>query len=660
MGPNFSYARRGRAMTQGATMGYPCPAGSGNAIVPRAAWRLALIGGILVCSVARADVQLAASNLADLSLEQLSDIVVTSVSRRAQSLADAPASVYVITHEEIRRSGVTSLPEALRLAPNLEVARADTNQYAISARGFNNILANKLLVLIDGRTVYTPLFSGTFWEAQDVMLEDIDRIEVVSGPGATLWGANAVNGIINIITRSARDTQGTLVAGGVGNREAGGDARYGSALDNDGYYRVYGKTIHRNASEFANGNTVHDSSTRTQGGFRADWDTPAQNVTLQADAYTGDIDQLPSARSIAGANVLASWSHRASDGSLARLQAYYDYTYREHPGSFKETLNTIDIEAQYGTRWNGNHEIVVGGGYRHARDEVTNSAAQALLPPDRELQWANVFAQDQISIRDDFDVIVGAKVETNIYTGAEFLPNVRAAWRPAAGQMLWASASRAVRSPARIDRDLYIPGKPPYFVAGNDGFASETANVYELGYRGQVGAGTSFTVTVFTTDFDRLRSVQPQPGGAVFANGIDGTTTGVEAWGTWRVLSNWQLFGGVTALRERLHVKPGSVDLGGLATLGNDPSVQWNFRSAWDVTPEVGFDVMARRVAALPTPSVPAYTAVDARLVWRPSREFEVSVSAQNLFDPGHAEWGVASNRAEIQRAYFLAFLWTR
>ncbi|MEO8675454.1 MAG: TonB-dependent receptor, partial [Casimicrobiaceae bacterium] len=587
------------------------------------------------------------------------DIVVTSVSRREQSLADAPASVYVITNEDIRRFGVTSLPEALRLAPNLQVARADTNQYAISARGFDNVLANKLLVMIDGRTVYTPLFSGTFWEAQDVMLEDIDRIEVISGPGATLWGANAVNGIINIITQSARDTQGVLLAGGAGNREAGGDARYGGALDNDGYYRVYGKTIHRNASEFPNGNTVHDASTRTQGGFRADWDTPAQIVTLQGDAYTGDIDQLPAARSIAGANVLASWSHRASDGALARVQAYYDYTYREHPGSFKETLDTVDIEAQYALRWSGIHEIVLGGGYRHARDEVTNSAAQALLPPARSLHWANVFAQDQISLRDDFDVIVGAKVETNIYTGAEFLPNVRAAWRPAAGQMLWASASRAVRSPARIDRDLYIPGKPPYFVAGNDSFASETANVYELGYRAQVGANASFTVTAFASEFDRLRSVQPQPGGAVFANGIEGTNTGVEAWGTWRVLPNWQLFGGVTALRERLHVKPGSIDLGGLPALGNDPSVQWNLRSAWDVTPEVGINVMARRIAALPNPAVPAYTAVDARLVWRPSRELEFSVSAQNLFDPRHAEWGAASNRAEIQRGYFIAFLWS-
>ena len=622
--------------------------------------RIVLAAAVLGCGAARAEVHASAGDLVDLSLEQLSDIVVTSVSRRAQSLADAPASVYVITHDEIRRSGVTSLPEALRLAPNLEVARADTNQYAISARGFNNVLANKLLVMIDGRTVYTPLFSGTFWEAQDVMLEDVDRIEVVSGPGATLWGANAVNGVINIITRSARDTQGALVGGGVGNLEAGGDARWGGALENDGYYRIYGKTVHRTNSEFANGASVHDASTRTQGGFRADWDTPSRSVTIQGDAYTGDIDQLPSARSISGANFLTSWSERMEDGSLARIQAYYDYTHRDHPKSFLESLNTVDLEAQYATRWGGIHEVVLGGGYRYARDEVTNSTAQAFIPPDRTLQWSNAFAQDQISIRPDFDIIVGAKVETNVYTGAEFLPNVRAAWRPASGQMLWAAASRAVRSPARIDRDLNIPGAPPYVVTANDTFVSETANVYELGYRTQATPTASLTVTLFATDFSRLRSLQPQPGGATFANDFEGTNTGVEAWGTWRVLPNWQLFGGVTALREHLHLRPGAVDIGGVAQLGNDPAVQWNARSAWDVTPEIGFDITARRVAALPSPAVPAYTAVDARLVWRPSRELEISVSASNLFDPGHPEWGVASNRAEIQRGYFLAFLWSQ
>jgi iron complex outermembrane receptor protein len=623
--------------------------------------RRALVGAafLLLALPARAQDLADARNLVDLSLEQLSNIVVTSVSRRAESLANAPASVYVITNEDIRRSGVTSLPEALRLAPNLQVARADANQYAISARGFNNVLANKLLVMIDGRTVYTPLFSGTFWEAQDVMLEDIDRIEVISGPGATLWGANAVNGVINILTRDAQRTQGVLVAGGGGNLEYGGAARYGGALGDGAFYRVYGKSGHRDNSEFANGTPVRDASTRTQGGFRVDWSRAQHDVTVQGDAYEGDIDQAPSSRTIRGANVVASYARRLDDGSLARVQAYYDYTYRNHPGTFRETLSTLDLEAQYATRFGGMHEIVAGAGYREARDRVTNAPSQAFLPPDRTLSWANVYAQDQIAVRPDLDVIVGAKVETNVYTDTEFLPNVRVAWRPANNHMLWAAASRAVRSPSRIDRDFYVPGAPPYFVAGNETFESEIADVYEVGYRGQFAAAASLTVTLFTTEYDRLRSLRPNPGGAVFANGIEGTNTGVEAWGTWRVLPNWQLFGGVTALRERWNVKPGNADIGGVAALGNDPAVHWNARSSWDITADVGLDIMARRVGALPSPAVPAYTAVDARLVWRPVRSLEISLTGQNLTDPKHAEWGAANNRAEIQRSFFLAFLWT-
>jgi len=600
-----------------------------------------------------------AGDLVELSLEQLSNIVVTSVSRRAQSLADAPASVYVITHDDIRRSGATSIPEVLRLAPNLQVARADANQYAISARGFNNVLANKLLVMIDGRTIYTPLFSGTFWEAQNVMLEDVDRIEVISGPGATLWGANAVNGVINIITRSSEDTQGTLVAGGGGNLESGGSARYGGKLANGGHFRIYGMTFHRDNSEFADGTDIRDASTHTQGGFRADWGGATQAFTVQGDAYTGSLDQAPAARDISGANLLTSWSRAFDDGSSARVQAYYDHTDRNHAGAFKEGLDTLDIEGQYALRLATVHQVVMGAGYRYAFDHVTNSVAQAFLPADKNLQWANLFVQDQVAVRNDVDFITGVKLESNVYTGIEFLPNVRVAWRPSAGNMLWASYARAVRSPSRVDRDFYAPGVQPYLLAGNDTFDSEVANDYELGYRAQPTANVSLSITGFVTDFSRLRSLEPRPGGIVFANGIEGTNTGVEAWGTWRVLPNWQLAGGVTALRERWRVAPGSVDVGGVAALGNDPAVQWNLRSSWDVTRQIGFDVTARRIGALPDPAVPAYTAVDAHVFWRPSPKWEFSLSGLNLLDPIHAEWGVATNRIEVERGFYLSFQWT-
>jgi iron complex outermembrane receptor protein len=597
--------------------------------------------------------------LGDLSLEQLSNIVVTSVSRREESLADAPASIFVITHEDIRRSGATSLPEALRLAPNLQVARADTNQYAISARGFNNTLANKLLVMIDGRTVYSPLFSGTFWEAQDVMLEDIDRIEVISGPGATLWGVNAVNGVINIVTRPAGETQGGLVTAGGGNRETGGAVRYGGKLGNGGSYRAYGRYFHRNHSELADGTPVRDASDHGQIGFRADWTGGTDTFTVQGDAYTATIDQLPSSRDVAGANVLSRWSRRNSDGSTARVQAYYDYTERDHAGTFAEHLDTLDIEGQYGVTLATIHDVLVGAGYRFARDRVTNSAAQAFLPPDRNLRWGNAFIQDQIAVRDDVDVIVGMKVESNVYTDIEFLPSVRVAWRPSPTQMLWAAASRAVRAPARIDRDFYAPGVRPFLLVGNDTFDSEIASVYEIGYRAQPSPSLSYTVTLFTTDYDRLRSIRPELRGLTLANQIEGTNTGIEAWGAWRVRPDWKLSGGVTALRERWKVKPGSIDAGGMAALGNDPALQWNVRSTYDFSAQYGLDIAVRHVSALPNPVVPAYTAVDARLVWRPSPVVEVSLAGQNLTDARHPEWGVAGTRTEVQRSVFLGLLWT-
>ena len=619
--------------------------------------RLRLIAGFAAAAAslpAAAQPPSVAANLADLSLEQLGNIVVLSVSRREESLAQAPASIYVITSDDIRRSGVTSLPEALRLAPNLLVARADTNQYAISARGFNNVLANKLLVMIDGRTVYTPLFSGVFWEAQDVVLPDVDRIEVISGPGATLWGANAVNGVINVITRGAEKTQGFLAAGGAGNREAGAAVRYGGELANGGHWRAYAKYYRRENSELEGGGPIRDESKRGQVGFRADWTGATDTVTVQGDAYSGRIDQAPSERTVDGANLLARWTRAFADGSSGRVQAYWDYTNREHPQQFEEDLNTFDVEAQYGFT-TGAHEILVGGGVRHARDRVVNSASQAFTPPDRSLRWFNAFVQDRIVLAPTVALTLGAKVEHNAYTGAEFLPSVRVAWQPTAAHMLWAAASRAVRAPSRIDRELFVPGAPPFALAGNDTFDAEVANVYEVGYRSQPTPSLSYSVTLFHHDYSRLRSVHLTPAGATFANAIEGTTTGVEAWGVWRVMPSWRLSAGVVALRDRLAVESGSADTG-IPQLGNDPSVQWQVRSTVDLAANQELDIAVRHVGALPSPTVPAYTALDARWAWRVRPGFEVSIVGQNLADPAHVEWG---NRAEVERSVFLYLKWS-
>jgi iron complex outermembrane recepter protein len=590
------------------------------------------------------------ADLADLSLEQLGNIIVTSVSRREEPLADAPASIFVITADDIRRSGAASLPEALRLAPNLEVARADANQYAISARGFNNTLANKMLVLIDGRTVYTPLFSGVFWEAQEVMLEDVDRIEVISGPGTTLWGANAVNGVINVITRSAKDTQGALIAAGGGNRERGADVRYGGSLSAAGHYRLYGMYVDRSNTERAGGTPIRDASNKGQVGFRADW----ESATFQGDAYSGRIDQQPAGREISGVNLLGRWQRSLGNESGIRLQAYYDHTERFQPATFKEQLDTFDLEFQHALRPSPRQTLVWGAGYRYALDRVENSAPLAFLPPDRDLRWANVFVQDQIALRNDLDLVAGVKVETNSYTGAELLPNLRLGWRPGRNRFVWGAVSRAVRAPSRIDRDFFIPANPPFMLAGGPEFESEVADVFELGYRAQPSTALSYSVTAFHGRYERLRSLEPEPGGAQLENKIRGTNTGVEGWATWRPASIWRLSGGLVVMHEELELQADSRDIGGLAALGNDPSHWWSLRSGLDITPRLELDVMLRRVGALPNPSVPAYTAVDLRLGWRPTGQVEVSLTLQNLFDPGHAEWGAPANRAEYDRSVFL------
>ena len=623
---------------------------------------VAVVLAALPAGVAAADPMVArAADLTELSLEQLSNIVVMSVARRDESLASAAASVYVITAEEIRRSGATSLPEALRLAPNLDVARADTNQYAISARGFNNVLANKLLVLVDGRTVYTPLFSGVFWEAQDVMLADVDRIEVISGPGGTLWGANAVNGVINVITRPSADTVGSLAFAGGGNLEWGAAARHGGALSSDGHYRLYAKTFHRDDSALPGGVSVHDASDRAQVGFRSDLGTPLGALTVQGDAYWGDIDQLPAGRRIGGSNMLARLAREFDDGGTFRAQAYYDHTYRDHHDQFTERLDTVDVEAQYGRRVLERHQLLVGAGYRRARDRVGNTASQAFIPAEKTLSWSNVFVQDEIALADALTLTVGAKAERNDYTGTEFLPSARLAWRVRPDLFAWAAVSRAVRAPSRIDREFYSPGEPPYLLVGNDSFASEVATVYEAGIRGQPSAAISYSVTLFDEPFERLRSAEPASGTGppfVFANGVEGRHHGVEAWGSWRLAPWWRIVGGITALRESLRTQSGRVDVSAPGALGNDPSAWWSLRSYFDLGPRHEVDVSLRHANARTATlvPVPAYTAVDVRYAWHPSRTLELSVTGQNVFDPRHAEW---QNQAEIGRGVFLKVTWT-
>ena len=595
--------------------------------------------------------------LKTLSVEELMNVVVTSVSKRAERLSHAASAIQVITQEDILGSGATRLPEALRLASNLQVAQVDSRQWAISARGFNSTTANKLLVLIDGRTIYTPLFSGVFWDAQDVALADIDRIEVISGPGATLWGANAVNGVINIITKNARDTHGLLVSGGGGTEVRGfGTARYGGSAGAGVHYRVYGKGFARDATMLPSGQDAGDDWHMGQGGVRLDWDASEINrLTLQGDLYDGRISQIGSNDIVvSGGNVVGRWSHTFSANSDARVQLYYDRTHREIPGVFAEILDTYDAEFQHRARLGERHEVVWGLTYRLMNDNVGNSAALAFLPPHVVRRWFGGFLQDDITlVVDRLAVAVGMKIERNDYTGVEVQPSGRLNWRVSPSGTLWAAVSRALRTPSRIDRELFAPGQPPYAIAGGPGFRSEEVLAYELGYRVQHRA-LAVALATFYNRYEGLRSLeQTNPPAAfpvVIGNGQDGESYGAEFTAEYRIASGWRIRAGYTELRIHVWPTPASTDTTRGSTESHTPDRQFSLRSSADLPAHLRLDGGFRYVSELANQQVPGYAELEARLSWQPTAQFELSLVGQNLLHRRHAEFGTPSARREIER----------
>ena len=603
---------------------------------------------------------LAQADVAELSIEQLGNIPITSVSRREETLAGAAASVFVITADDIRRSGATSLAEVLRMAPNLDVARADTNQYAISARGSNRVLANKLLVLVDGRTVYSPLFSGVYWEAQELLLADIERIEVISGPGGTLWGTNAVNGVISVTRRSARYGAEPLVSVGTGTHDTEIAARTGGRLGDSGGWRVYARKIRRDDSRLAGGAPGVDAHRGVQAGFRADWQWGRDRLTLQGDATGSDIDQPPEPRRVSGANLLARWSRQFDDGNELRLQAWYDRADRRQEigtAGFRDRLDTFDLELQHALR-QGRHRLVWGAGYRETRDRAQNFGALALIPQQRTLHWANVFVQDEIELREDLALTLGLRYETNRYVSPELLPTARMAWRVTPEHMLWGALSRAARAPSRIDREYYSPAIDP-LLRGGPNFGSEIADVLELGYRGQPTQGTSLSVTLFRQQYRGLASIEPDgSGGFVFDNGVEGHTDGIEAWSSTQLSQRWRAHAGLTLLRQDLRVRPGYVAFTGISDRG-DPRHWWTLRSSFDLTPRHSVDVSLRHVAGREVPAAKSYTALDARLGWQATPQVNVMLALQNLLDSRHVEWPVGAVPVEHTRGAFVRLRWT-
>ncbi len=617
-----------------------------RAIRAALAWSLGLAA---LCQPALALCDTAADDLAKLSLADLAKVEVTSVSKTSEALQRAPASIYVISHDDIARSGVTSVPEALRLAPNLLITQTSSSAYVISARGFAGNpdaqnFSNKLLILIDGRSVYTPLFSGIYANTLDVMLEDVDRIEVISGVGATLWGANAMNGVINIITRSSYLTQGAFVDVGAGSQEQLAGVRYGGRANGETTFRVYGFGFHRGAMELADGSSAHDGWSKGQGGFRADWTTELDTVTVQGDFYRGTENELDNSDAfLLGGNMVARYQHHGTNSDL-QAQVFVDQTEQFAPaGGTGFVVHTYDFELQQAIAAGARNRIVWGGGERVYTYGITNSATLLFEPSNRALTLGNVFLQDTVSISNHLSLVLGLKLEDDPFSGWTPLPDVRLSWGINDHATVWAAASRAIRSPTPFDTEVMEKMGTLTFLAANPQFRPEEVRAYELGWRSQMSSTSSVTIAAFYNVYDDLRTVDPASATTFlpiyWGNSMRGDTYGIDAWGNWQVNDWWRLSPGVSWVREQLEFKPGAIALLGVAQAADDPSSHANLTSSMSFAHHLSFDATLRYVGALPGPAFPHYTELDARLGWKASESVELSVHGANLLHPRHSEF---------------------
>lgn len=616
------------------------------------------------------------TDLKKLSLEELLAIQVTSVSRSLVALSDTPSALQVMTDRDVRRSGATSIPEALRLANNLNVAQKNGHDWGISARGFNTDLANKLLVMIDGRSVYTPLFSGVRWDAQDILLEDLHRIEVVSGPGGSVWGANAVNGVIAITTKSAKDTQGFYGEFGGGDQvKLLSGVRYGGELGPQAYFRIYGKYTERAGEHLASGETVTDGSRMKQGGFRVDGETRAGGkLTFQGDYYDG-IQGTPGTRDsrIGGGNLQGRWSQVLSNGSDVSLQVYYDRTFlrKAFPagifgaatGSFTEDLDTYDVDFQQKFSHGENQTLVWGLGYRLTDDDTKDAPPLGFDPRSLRQNLFSGFVQNQFLLAHRTLLTVGTKLEHNDYTGFEIEPSIRLQKEFENNQMVWSAVSRAVRTPSRIDRDILQPSQGQTILGGNKNFHLENVVAYEAGYRGQLGSRLIGSVSVFYNNYTDIRSLSPTPVTFLplfFANDLEGETHGLEVAFNTDLAKWWRLNAGYTLLRTHLHVRSGRADFNNTLNETSDPQNQVSLGSSMDLPRGVEFDTQLRWVDTLHNNNngqigtVPSYTELNLRLGFPLSEHIELSLVGQNLLHHQHPEFGTpGAGRVEIGRSIF-------
>jgi iron complex outermembrane receptor protein len=651
----------------------------------------------------------AQADLTQLSLEQLMQVEVTSVSRKEQKLSRTPAAVYIITQEEIRRSGLTTVAELLRLAPGLHVAQINASTWAISARGFNGRFAGKMLVLVDGRSVYTPLFSGVYWEMQDLLLEDIERIEVIRGPGAAMWGANAVNGVINIITKHARQTQGGLVSAGAGNIEdAFGAIRYGGKAGANFHYRFYSKTSQRDHMLTSEGGAGGDGWRSSRTGFRTDWDfTPRDALTVLVDAGGGhyhQVESLPTfgphqtrleayrGEATAG-GVLARWSHQHRSGASSALHFYYD-RYDRSGGVIAESRGTFDMEYQNRRQFGRRHDFLWGLSFRQSSDSIPSNAYFWLSTPEETVRLYSAFAQDELPLCGDRMLLqFGSRFERNPFSGFEVQPTVRLLFEPATSHSFWTAVSRAVRTPSSGEHHAgswvaTLPASPassflPLMlqIAPNPEFRSASVLAIEGGYRGRLATNASVDIAVFRNRYRNLRSQEatapffagnPVPhlvAPLLTVNRGRGETAGVEIVTRWEPRPYWKLAGTYSRFWSDLRLDSGANPATTiLAETSQAPAHQASLRSNLDFPGKVRLDTALYLTDRLPQvggsrfsfPEVPSRLRADIRLSWEVKPELELSVSGQNMLDDRNPEFNpeVWMPRNEIRRGVYGQVRW--
>ena len=611
---------------------------------------LLLCGLLFPSPLAAQPIQTVASyvpqDLKRLSIEELAQIDVTSVSRRSERLSETAAAVSVINADQIFRSGLTTLPEVLRLADAIDVARVNSNTWATSLRGFTTNPANKLLVLMDGRSVYSPLTSGTFWDVEDTLLNDVDRIEVVRGPGGAVWGPNAVNGVVNVITKTAASTMGDYVSVAAGSDEhvyAAG--RHGGDMGG-GAYRIFGKYRQHGAQVFTDtGADAGDPVQLGQAGFRMDSspDGPATWV-LEGGGYRGTngFSDRPDGDT-AGGNIIGRWNRAFSGSSVFQAQFYYDGTYRKVPNQFTEHRHTFDVDVQQRIK-KGRHDVVFGGETRLSRGNDVGVAGFIFDPLVRTNSLVSARAQDEIALATNkVFLTVGSRFDRNDYTGFEVQPTIRARWSMNARQTLWGAVSRSVRLPTRLDTDLRLidPVTKRTTLTGSEDFDAEEVVAFEAGYRIRPVPLLSVDVATFVNQYDRLRSTEltltPQPL-IVLDNLLNARTSGIELAGTVQARPAWRVHGSYSYLHKELSFDPGSRDVYRGTVEGNDPAYLLSLQSWLDLPAHMALDALFRRVGTRPDPVVPAYSELDLRLGWMPRPRWDLSLVGQNLLHAHHSE----------------------